>query len=272
MKIVAAINGSLVAEGSALLALYYAKEQGLDLHLLHVKNHKDALDKVEKSIFEIKKVAQQEGVMCDAVFLKGHHRDLIPDYLKNLHVDTLFCSTRMRKRFMTDSFSEHLLKMHLNTNIAVVRIVHMHSFKDINAILLPIKTSKLSVKKFAFVSTLASFYKSDVEVFSISLTSKSKLAKFDITALRSQFSHIDFELRHYKDLSRLMPFKLKVKHEFAVSETEAILKHMAASDAQLVIIGAKRFSFFSFLTPEKPIERLMRETSRNLIAYYPKED
>jgi nucleotide-binding universal stress UspA family protein len=272
MKVVAAINGSLVAEGSAFLALYYAKELGFDLLLLHVKNPKDALSDVKKSAAEIEKVAQNEGVACETIFLKGHQRDAIPACLEPLHVDTFFCSTRMHKRFITDSFSEHLLKMKLNTNIAVVRIVHMHNFKEVNALLLPIKESKLSVEKFTFVSTLATAYKSDVEIFSISLTTKNKLAKFDMAALREQFSRINFALRHYMDLSRLMPFTLKVKHEFASSETESILKHMASSEAQLVIVGAKRLSFFSFLRSEKPIERLVRETSRNLIAYYPKED
>ncbi len=272
MKVVAAINGSLVSEGSAFLALQYAKEQSLDLLLLHIKNDKDSLESVYSSSKEIKHAAIKEGVECDIVILEGSPRDVVPEYLNNLHVDAFFCSTRVRQRFFTNSFSERLIKMNLNTDIAVVRIVHMHNFKEVDGIVLPIKDAKLSVKKFTFVSTLALAFKSDVEILSLSMTTKNRLAKFDMRKLRERFAHINFELRHYKDLSKLIPFTLRIKHEFSDNETQSILHHIAHSECQLVVVGAKRFSFFSFFRGEKPIETLLRQTSKNMIAYYPKED
>lgn len=272
MKVIAAINGSLVSESCAFLALNYAKKQGIDLVLLHVKNHKDSLDDVKSSALRLKEASMKMDLPCETVILRGHSKDAIPAYCDTIHIDTFFCSTRVQNRFMTDSFSEHLLQLHLNTNIAVVRIVHYHHFKSVSSILLPIKETKLSVYKFTFLASLASAYKSDTHIYSVSIQSKNLLAKATLSELRERSAHINFELRHYVNLSRLMPFKLNIKHDFSTDETNSILKYMAAHESQLVIIGGKRLSFFSRLKGEQPIERLMRETSTNLIAFYPKEN
>ena len=159
MKVIAAINGSLNAEQTAILALTYAKEQEIDLQLLYVKNHKDSLEQVKKSAQTIESYALKENVSCELVILKGHPTKAIRDHFKVLNVDTFFCSTRMKASFIkgslfTNTFCELLLKMGLNTDIAIVRIVKLHSFKTIENILLPIKQSKLSVKKFSFLSTV----------------------------------------------------------------------------------------------------------------------
>jgi hypothetical protein len=69
-----------------------------------------------------------------------------------------------------------------------------------------------------------------------------------------------------------MPFRVHIKHSFTNSEANSILTHIAKSDVQLAIIGAKRLSIKSFFSKEIPIEKLMREASVNTIAYYPKED
>jgi len=271
MKVIAAINGSLVSESCAFLALNYAKKQGIDMVLLHVKNHKDHLEDVQQSSQRLSDEATKMDLNCETVILKGHSRDAIPAYCNTIHIDTFFCSTRIQNRFMTDSFSEHLLKLNLNTNIAVVRIVHYQHFKTINSILLPIKETKLSVYKFTFLASLASAYESDSHIYSVSIQSKNDLARSTFSELRERSAHINFELRHYVNLSRLMPFRLNIRHDFSTDETNSILKYMADHDSQLVIIGAKRLSFFSRFRGEPPIERLMRETSTNLIAFYPKE-
>ncbi len=271
MKVIAAINGSLIAEHTAFLALTYAKEQAIDLVLLHVKNHKDSLDAVKKSAEEIEQRSLTEGVACELVILSGHPSNAIKTYLSTIHTDTFFCTTRSKGSFLVNSFSEKLLKLKLDTDIAIVRIVKLHSFKTLDSILLPIRQSKLSVKKFAFLATLASAYQSNAQIYSLTMASRNALSKFDISTLRDRFGLINFELRHYVNLSRLMPFDLHIKHEFSHNEIDSIVSHIAKSDCQLVVIGAKRLSFMSLFKGEKPMEALFRQTSENLIAYYPKE-
>ncbi len=68
-----------------------------------------------------------------------------------------------------------------------------------------------------------------------------------------------------------MPFTLYIKHDFTSNETQSILMEIAKSDVQLLVIGAKRLSVSSFFFKEMPIEKLMRDTSVNTIAYYTKE-
>lgn len=272
MKVIAAINGSLVSESCAFLALQYAKYQNIDLVLLHVKNQKDTLQEVEKSALVLSDAAAKMDVNCETVILTGYLKDAIPAYCNTLHIDTLFCSTRVKNRFITNAFSEHILRLNLNTNIAVVRIVHYQHFKKINSIVLPIKETKLSVYKFTFLASLASAYESDTHIYSVTTQSKNLLDTWTLGELREKSAHINFELRHYVTLSRLMPFNLNIRHDFSTNETNSILKYMATHDSQLVIIGGRRLSFFSRFRGEQPIEKLMRETSSNLIAFYPKED
>lgn len=105
MKVIAAINGSVISESMALYALKYAEIQNLSLVLLHVRNSKDPMERVESSVRRL---------------------------------------------------SEQLLRMGLNTDIAVARIVKMTPILDLQKIALSIIEDRLSVKKFTFFTTRGS--------------------------------------------------------------------------------------------------------------------
>ncbi len=272
MKVIAAINGTITAESMAFYALKYAQVQNLTLVLLHIVNKKDSLDDVESSIERIGLLATSEGVQVEKAILYGDVKKALFDYLGDNHTDVVFCSTRKEKKFIVDSFSDILVKMNLSIDIAVVRIVKMNYIKDPDKIILSIKKDKLSVKKFAFFSTLASSYKADSEIYSVSNMSRFQLARIGIHEVKDMLSKINYNLRHYIKLAQYMPFTLHIKHDFTQDETRSILTHIAKSNAKLVIIGAKRLSVVSFFTGDIPIEKLMREASVNTIAYYTKED
>lgn len=272
MKVIAAINGTITAESMAFYALKYAQVQNQVLVLLHVENKKDDLADVELSMERISTLAISQKVQIERVILNGSLRKELKTYLSTIYTDVIFCSTRKHKNFIVDSFSEALTKMNLNVDIAIVRIVNMNSIMDLNYMILSIKEDKLSVKKFTFFATLASSYKADTEIYSVSGISKWQLSKIDIHEVRDRLSTINHNLRHYIKLSHYMPFTLHIKHNFTQNEANSILSHIAKSNAELVVIGAKRLSVSSFFSKEIPIEQLMREATVNTIAYYPKED
>ncbi len=272
MKVIAAINGTITAESMAFYALKFAQIQQLPLVLLHIENSKDAIEDVQASIKRIQTIAVSESVETESIILKGDLQKVLKEYLDSVFADVIFCSTRKKKRFISHSFSEALTKMDLNVDIAIVRIVNIGKIVDLNHILLSIQKDKLSVKKFTFFSTLASAYQADGEIYSVSNLTKNELAHVDIHQVRDKLGSINYNLRHYIKLSHYMPFSLHIKHDFTTNEAQSILSHIAKSDCQLVIIGAKRLSVTSLFKREMPIEELMREASVNTIAYYPKED
>ncbi len=271
MKVVAALNGSITSESMAFYALKYAEAQNFTLVLFHVKNKKDNLEDVESSIKRLLTLAAPENINTEIVILDHFSKSNILNFLTNNNIDTIFCSTRKHKKFIKNSFSELIIKMNLNIDIAVIRIVHINNIMDSGNIFLSIKEDRLSAKKFAFFSTLASAYKTSGEIYSITKISKFRLSKIGIHETRERLGVIDYNLRHYKKLSNFMPYELRIKHDFTFNETQSILSHVAKSDVGLLVIGAKRLSVKSFFSKELPIEKLMREASVNTIAYYTKE-
>jgi hypothetical protein len=272
MKVIAAINGTITSESMAFYALKYAQVQKLTLVLLHIENEKDDIDDVEASIERIRTLADSLEIQIEPIFLKGELQSVMQTFLSSIYADIIFCSTRKHKSLISNSFSEALTKMDLNVDIAIVRIVKISHIMDLSAMMLSINQDKLSVKKFTFFATLASAYEADGEIYSVSSMSKRELTKIDKHKAKNKLSMINFNLRHYIKLSYFMPFKLHIKHDFSSSEQKSILTHMAKSNAQLAVIGARRLSISSFFSKEIPIEKLMSESSINIIAYYPKED
>ncbi len=271
MKVIAALNGTIVAESMALYALKYAKGQGLPLLLFHGKNEKDDLEDVKASMDRISTLALSQEVQTETVILENAFQRSVKTFLSEIDTDVIFCSTRKHKSPISGSFSEALTKMGLNADIAIVRIVNMSSIIDIDKIILSIKEDRLSVKKFTFFASMASSYQAEGEIYAVSVMSRSALATLDLHKARTRLGQINYNLRHYMKLSHFMPFTLRIEHGFSEDETKSILTHIAKSTAQLVIIGARRLSFTSVFSREMPIEKLMREASVNTIAYYPKE-
>jgi hypothetical protein len=272
MKVIAAINGTITSESMAFYALRYAQIQNLPLLLLHIENEKDDITDVNSSLDRISTLAASENIKIEFVVLQELNENVLKTFFSDISVDIIFCSARKHKSYISNSFSEALTKMNLDVDIAVVRIVKISHIKDLKNMMLCINQDKLSVKKFTFFSTLASAYSADGEIYSVSTMSKRQLSKVDMHEARSKLSTINFNLRHYIKLANFMPFSLHIKHDFSNNESNSILTHMTKSNTQLVVIGAKRLSISSFFIREMPIEKLMRESSVNIIAYYPKED
>lgn len=153
MKVIAAINGSVISESMALYALKYAEIQNLSLVLLHVRNSKDPMERVESSVRRLSELAASKNVKTDFILLSPPLKRTLGLYLSTVHADILFCATRKENPFLRSSFSEQLLRMGLNTDIAVARIVKMTPILDLQKIALSIIEDRLSVKKFTFFTT-----------------------------------------------------------------------------------------------------------------------
>jgi len=140
MDVIAAINGQVTAEVSALYGLHYARLYDYPVILLHVVNPDDSLEAVEKSMGNVEEVAREYGVLTERVILEGNPAETVKRYLHENKAEIIFCSTRyrLRKKRFNLSFSERLTRMELPVDVAVVRVVHVYSTMSTEKIVLPI--------------------------------------------------------------------------------------------------------------------------------------
>lgn len=270
MNVIAAVNGQVTAEMSALYGLHFARLHGFPLVLLHVINPGDNIEAVEKSMANIEDVARKYEVVTERVILEGSPAESVKRYIYQNKSEILFCSTRyrQRKKFFNLSFSEKLTRMALPVDLAVVRVVHVHTTLSTERIVLPIKEDRMSVEKFTFFTSMLKAYSASGEIYSVTITSKKKSAPLDLGDTRRILQKIDDRLSHYEQLAKLMDIPLRLKHSLALNEIDQVLHHLSQNDFHLMIVGGERLSAYSSIIRQKPIERLQRYTPVNAIAFY----
>ena len=270
MNVIAALNGQVTAEVSALYGLHFARINGLPLILLHVANPDDSIEAVEKSMANIEGVAGEYNMATERVLLAGRPAETVKRYLVANKSAILFCSTRyrLRRKLFHLSFSEKLTKMALPVDLAVVRVVHVHSTLATERIVLPIKEDRVSVEKFTFFSSMARAYKASGEIYSVTVTSPRRRARLEMGETKRILQKIDDRLSHYVYLAQLMGFPLRLKHSIAGNEIDQVLHHLSHNDFHLMIVGGERLSAYASITGQRPIERLLRFTPVNTIAFY----
>jgi len=270
MNVIAAINGQVTAEVSALYGLHFARLHGLPLTLLHVANPDDAIEAVEKSMANIEEIAGEYNIATERVMLEGNPAETVKHYLFENKSEILFCSTRyrQRKKFFNLSFSEKLIGMALPADLAVVRVVHVHSTLSTERIVLPIKEDRMSVEKFTFFASMAKVYDASGEIYSVLVTSRKRKASLGLGGAKRILQKIDDRLSHYKQLAQLMGIPMRLKHSIALNEIDQVLHHLSHNDFHLMIVGGERLSAYASFTKPKPIERLQRCTPVNTIAFY----
>ena len=272
MKVIAAVNGQVTAEVAALYGLHFARVHGLPFVMLHVRNQDDAVESVEKSMAEIETAAEAYGMTTERVILEGQPLEAVRRYLLENKSEILFCSTRYRqhKKFFKRSFSEKFTGLGLPVDLAVVRVVHVHSTLSTDRIVLPIREDRMSVEKFTFFASMARVYNASGEIYSITVTSRKKRARLSLGDTRRILQRIDDRLAHYVHLAEFMGIPLRIKHAFARNEIDQVLHHLSHNDFHLMIVGGERLSAYSSLAGTKPIDRLQCYTPVNTIAFYPR--
>jgi nucleotide-binding universal stress UspA family protein len=270
MNVIAAVNGQVTAEVSALYGLHFARIHGLPLVLLHVLNPDDSIEAVEKSMANIEEVAAEYDMATERVMLEGSPAETVKRYLFENKSQIIFCSTRysQRKKFFNLAFNEKLIGMVLPVDLAVVRVVHVHATLSTERIVLPIKEDRMSVAKFTFFAAMAKAYKASGEIYSVTVSGKKRRARLDLGETKRSLQKIDDRLSHYIYLAKLMNIPLRLKHSIARNEIDQVLHHLSHNDFQLMIVGGERLSAYSFFARPKPIERLQRYTPVNTIAFY----
>jgi len=253
---------------AALYALRYAALHGFGLILLHVVNAEDSLADVERSMAVIEEAAALDSVVTERVLLDGAPGKAIGRFVADNRIDTLFCSTSKRHRFLAQSLRDQLIRLPLAADLAVVQVVRLDTVYAVRKMVLAIQEERLSVQKFVLFAGLAKSYAAAAEIYSVTVVDSKKLAELDIHRTRSLLRAINDHLAHYLKLAGFMGISLHIKHAATRSEVDQILHHLSHHDFQLLIVGGRRLSTLSSLFRSKPIERLFLETPVNTIAFY----
>ncbi len=266
MRVISLINGSMISETSSVYALNYAKGLGAVFDLVHIKG-KDTLDEVTKSAEDLSALASSLDLEHEFIILENLKEFIT--YVEEKDIDIIFCSTRQNHSLFDKSFVQVLIRAKMKTDLAVVKVVKLSMQNSIERLVLPIRDSKLSVKKFSFFSTFALAYNSKAEIYSIDKISKNKMATINTQKEKARLKEIIFSLRHYMRLAKLLKFKFSIKHDYALAEGDRVKAHIADHGYDLAIVGGHHDrSFFG----QHPIDILFQNPMLNVIYFIPYKD
>ncbi len=266
MRVVSLINGSLSSESSSIYALRYAKKLDCKFSLLYIREkiHSKELD---KSFENIKRSADYLEVEIELLILEDLKE--LKSWVKSKDVDMMFCSSRRNHSIFDRSFAQSIVKMDMKVDLAVVKVVKLFRANSVDSVILPIRGSKLSIKKFTLFYAFAFAYESKAEIYSIDKISKRELAKVDALQIKERLKEVIFNLRHYFRIATLMGFKFNLKHDYTLAEGEKIKTHIAQNGYDLMIVGAHYDgSFFG----SHPIDAFFENPIMNTIYFIAYEE
>ena len=266
MVVISLINGSIISEISAIYAAKYAHALGYSFELLHIRGE-DSQEELLQSVEKIKKFAKSYALECSFEVLQSVSE--LQSRVRKRDVDMIFSSTRHRHSIKESSFVKLLIKEKLCVDLAVVKVVKIGVAQNIDKIIMPIRASGLSVKKFTLFSTFASMFEAKSEIYSIDKISKFAAVKIDAQKKRERIKEVIFELRHYLRLIKLFGFHFALKHDYAIEESDVVQTHIAKGEYDLAIIGTHNKK--SFLSSH-PIDTLFENPTLNTIYFIPYGD
>lgn len=266
MRVISLINGSLSSETSSIYALHYATRLAYKFSLVYIKEKEYSKD-LDKSFENIKHSA--DFLEVDIELLIFEELAEFKDFIQSKDVDMLFCSSRHNHSIFERSFAQSIVKMDMEVDLAVVKIVKLFRANSVDNIILPIRDAKLSVKKFTLFYTFALAYDAKGEIYSIDKLTKREFAKVDSIQIKNRLKEVVFDLRHYFRIATLLGFKFNLKHDYALGEGEQVKTHIAQHGYDLAIVGAHHEkSFFG----SHPIDILFENPMINTIYFIPHKE
>jgi hypothetical protein len=262
MRVISLINGSLISETSSVYSFYYAKQLRYTPLLVYIEG-KDSLSDVKKSVKELKGIGEKLGL--DVEFKTFENIGEFKKFVEKGDVDIVFASTRHNHTILDKSFIKTILNRKIEVDFAVVKVIKSGIADAVDKIILPIRDSKLSIRKFIFFSVLNLAYKSEGEVYSINKVSPFEF-KNSIKYIQKRTKEIFFNLRHYFRFAKIAGFNFSIKADIAIAEEGKVETHIAKHNFNLAIVGAHHSKIFF---GKHPIDVLFEKPIINTIYFIP---
>lgn len=253
MRVVSMINGSLLSEAASHYAIAYAKSVSLPYTALFVDNGKESEERVQKSVEVLRETAEQHDVAFEFVELQGDVVEQLQHFCQLYAVDTLFCATRRDSKLR--SFSEHIIKSEIETDIAVVKIKNVSRVHDAQRIML---ASKEHINPHTFVMWLG-LLKFSNGYGRIYLASEKGFAK---ASTKSGLKYIAAPFVQLARMAGLGSDQIEVVNAIKPMGAEDLLRYVVENNMDLVVIR-------SGVYPLKELNEIGDNSSVNSIVFYP---
>jgi hypothetical protein len=266
MRVISLINGSLISETMTVYALHYAKQLNASVDLVYIKG-RDSLKDIMLNVENLRLIAQSLEVEIEYSTFDSLLQ--LKEFVEDKDVDMLFCSTRQKHTIFDRSFVKSLIAQNIKVDLAVLKVVKLGNASTIENIIMPIRDTKLSVKKFTLFSTFSLAYNAKSEIYSLDEISSKDMYKVTPKIIKSRLKDILFGLRHYLKLLRALGVTFAIKHDFALTEGERVKSHIAKHHYDLAIVGAHHEKA---LFSHHPIDILFENPMINTIYFLPHKD
>jgi nucleotide-binding universal stress UspA family protein len=273
-KILATVNEHLNSEVAARYALHLAKKANARIYFCSIAE-KGLSDKAfraaEEAVKRLFQRAEEMDITADCVLETGDPVEQIRRVVTSEGIDLVFAATRhedVTKRFYARTTSRRL-SLGLSCSVALVRVVHMGRVHP-GTILVPLKAPMGHIaERAAFTALMAGAF-------------ESRLHLFHTTKPLTRFFHgevhltpLEWEAHLPVDITLFIEAlgKYDVTYEKKLTPGIAgrtITIEAAARKHDLIIMGASERSLLSSFLRGNPVERVLRETTCNLIILKPR--
>lgn len=272
--VLVAINEHLNSEIAGRYALHFAKEAGARIILCSIARmgeHDSTVQAVDASMRRLSERASELDIPHESIRETGDTVKRIAGIVERESVDLVFAATRredIRKRFYTHTTARKLA-LHLPCSLALVRVVHLGRVHP-KTILVPLKARLGHIEEHAtFTALMASAFQSRIHL----LHAAKPMSRFFHGELH--LTPVEWETRLPSDIARFIEHldRRNLGHEKRLQPGiagKAITIEAAAKRHDLIIMGASERSLLKSLLKGNPVERVLRETTRDLIILHPK--
>ncbi len=273
-KILAAVNEHLNSEIAARYALHLAKQANARIYFCSVAekgtSQKDVLA-AEEAVKRLSDRARDQDVRSDCVLETGMPIEEIRRVVAAEKIDIVFAATRhedVKNRFYARTTAREF-SLRLPCSVALVRVVNLGRIRP-RTILVPLKARIDHVDERAyFTALLAAAFDSRIHLFH---TTKP-LMRFFLGEVH--LTPVEWEARLPGDMARF----IDVLNRNAVSHEKKLIPGVAGRNItieaaaklhDLIIMGASERSLLNSLLRGNPVERVLRETTCDLIILKPR--
>lgn len=276
-KVLAAVNEHLNSEVSARYALHLAKQAKARITFCAIAPPKrglsgKAFQAAEDAVKRLARAARELGVHSDCVLETGDPLEQIRKIVAVEKIDLVFAATRhedIQKRFYAHTTARQL-SLHLPCAIALVRVVHLGRVHP-KTILVPLKARMGHIAERAiFTALMASAFGSRIHLFHAT----KPLTRFFHGEVH--LTPVEWEARLPADIALFVEQldRYDISHEKKLipgSADRTITIEAAAKRHDLIIMGASERSLLNSFIRGNPVERVLRETTCDLIILRPKK-
>ena len=273
--VLAAVNEHLNSEVSARYALHLAKQAKARIFFCSIAASGlsgKAFQAAEDAVKRLAIAAQELGVPSDCVLETGDPFEQIRKVVAAETIDLVFAATRhedVQKRFYAHTTARQL-SLHLPCTVALVRVVHLGRVHP-KTILVPLKARMDHIaERASFTALMAGAFGSRIHLFH---TTKPMTRFFHGEI---HLTPAEWEARLPADIAQFVEQldRYDISHEKKLTPGTAELTitiEAAAKRHDLIIMGASERRLLSSIIRGNPVERVLRETTCDLIILRPRK-